>query len=236
MSRLFFWKIINKIKILCTFASLHRKKNGNSLSTLAKVGVRFVYIRCCLLLYIELPLCSLSTCSTRATGSRKPLLHLGQTSIVMFITPFFSCTFCTWSMRALTVENLRWHCGHGSTWLLLLVTLWLVARLLCPICCGWLNSLLNFSFTDDTTFKRLVVHLEVVVGWAFFESSLLPFRKFMNWKVASGFLGPAQLWSGPNRCFKQWSIVQSRHLIVLEKVKSSLQRGTGHFFFFVAFS
>lgn len=54
--------------------------------------------------------------------------------------------------------------------------------------------------------------------------------------TGSGLLGPGQLWSGPNRCFRQCSMVQSLHLTLLENVRASLHRGTGHFIFFVAFS
>lgn len=68
-----------------------------------------------------------------------------------------------------------------------------------------------------------------------FGSFLFLFMNPISWN-ASGFLGPGQVWSGPNRCFKQWSMVQSRHLIVFENVRVSLQPWTGHFFFLVAFS
>ncbi|MFS7903867.1 hypothetical protein Hanom_Chr01g00029231 [Helianthus anomalus] len=69
-------------------------------------------------------------------------------------------------------------------------------------------------------------------GWSCFVRLENP----QNGKVGSVFFGPGQSWSSPNRCLRQWSMVQSRHLIVLENVRISLQPRTGHFFFLVAFS
>lgn len=93
--------------------------------------------------------------------------------------------------------------------------------------------------TVDAALRKLVAQLVEDVAGArlgFDSSFLLLLKRPINGKPESGFLGPGQLWSGPKRCFKQWSIVQSLHLIVFENVKTSLQPGTGHFFFFVTLS
>lgn len=61
------------------------------------------------------------------------------------------------------------------------------------------------ALTVEAAFRMLAVHLEDVAGAPLdFETSfLLLFKKLTKGKVVSGFFGPAQLWSGPNRCFKQ---------------------------------
>ena len=182
---------------------------------------------------LDIPLCSLSTCSTNATGSRNPLLHFGQTSTVTFITPFFSWIICTWSINAATLENFILQIGHCSTWPLLLEP---------PLGPTLLSSLI---IRDETALSKLVVQLDdeeeedtgawVVrcgCGFCFW----LLFENPQNEKVGSGFLGPGQPWSRPNLCLRQWSMVQSRHLIVLENVRTSLQPRTGHFFFLITFS
>lgn len=90
----------------------------------------------------------------------------------------------------------------------------------------------------EATLRKLELHLDgaVEVKLGFGSSFLLLFKRLMNEKLVSNFLGPEHLWSGPNRCFKQWSFKQSRHLIVLENTKTSLHPGAGHFLFFVIFS
>lgn len=176
----------------------------------------------------EQPPWSLSTCSTRETGSKKPLLHLGHAEIDTFFAPYWLppllwWTFFAWSTKLAAEENLASHSGHFSNWLLLVPL-----PLLCPI-----------PLNLEAMSRRLEVHLDDVVEDKLgFDSSLplLIFQRLINEKLVSNFLGPGHLWSGPNLCFKQWSTSQSLHLIVFENTKVSLHPGTGHFFFFVAFS
>lgn len=185
----------------------------------------------------EVPRWSLSIWFTRSTGSRNPLLHLGQTSTVTlpwFCFLFLSCVFSTCSTREVTEENFAPHCGHTST---------IPLSLLLENCSFWLMSLPSLLIPASAEDRRLD-HLEEeeddeVDGWALLGLVVLAsflvvllLKKPMN----GSFLGPGQVWSGPKRCFKQWSTLQSRHLMVLEKVRYSLHLGTGHFFFFVAFS
>lgn len=149
--------------------------------------------------------------------------------MVDFIIPFLSWTFSTWFTRSVTDDNLRLHCGHCST-NPVLSPLWPLLLLL-PLTDAWLNSLLNFAIpasavarTDEAALNRVDAQLEVVAG-ACFEFDpflLLLFRRLLNWKAVPGLLGPGQLWSGPNRCFKQCSTLQSLHLIVFENVSRPL--------------
>jgi hypothetical protein len=88
----------------------------------------------------------------------------------------------------------------------------------------------------DAAFKRLELHQEELLLLLFARGSTfwLLLSMFAKGKVGSSFLGPGHLWSGPNLCLRQCSLLQSLHLIVFENVSASLQPGTGHFFFFVA--
>lgn len=109
------------------------------------------------------------------------------------------------------------------------------------VCHAWLNSLLSFDTPASAALNKFDVQLLLVVEARFVLGSvlwlLLRLRRLMNWNPGSGFLlGPEQVWSGPNLCFRQWSLVQSLHLIVLENVRASLQPLTGHFGFLVTFS
>lgn len=195
----------------------------------------------------DVPPCSFSTCSTSKTGSRNPLLHLGQASMVTL--PRLDCELFPWdfsacSIRAPTVENFAGHWTHCSTRPLLLALFGVIPSL--AIWTASLVAMLNFcipaSADDlklDAAFKRLELHqdelplllLLLVRGWTFW----LLLSMLEKGKVGSSFLGPGHLWSGPNLCLRQCSLLQSLHLIVFENVSASLHPGTGHFFFFVAF-
>jgi len=156
--------------------------------------------------------------------------------------PLLSWTFCTWSIKVVIEENLAPHWGHCSTWPLPL--LFLPPSLDAPH--AWLISPLNFDIPAsaearilEAALRKLVVHLdeeEVELELVLDSFFLLLFIRFIKGKFVSTFLGPGHLWSGPNLCFKQWSIVQSLHLIVFENTKISLHPAAGHFFFFVTFS
>lgn len=196
----------------------------------------------------DVPPCSLSTCSTSNTGSRNPLLHLGQTSIVT--RPRLGCWFAWWdfstcSIKAPTVENLAGQWTHTSTssLLLLLLLFWEI-----PSLAFWMASLvaiLSFCIpasADDfkfvAAFTRLELHHEELLFLLLFgcvSAFWLLLSIFTKGKPESTFTGPEHLWSGPNLCLRQCSLVQSLHLIVLENVSVSLHPGTGHFFFFVTF-
>lgn len=201
---------------------------------------------------VDVPPCTLSTCSTNNTGSTKPLPHLGQASIV---TPYWPggmprlwfLSEC--SIKAETDENFAGHWGHCSTRALLLF---------CDIpsfafCNAWAVTSLNLWMLDSAEARTLDAALtkpephhdepfELWLRTGAFELLLVTgslfwlfLNKLIKGKLVSGFLGPGHLWSGPNLCFKQCSWVQSLQRIVFEKVSISLQPGTGHFLFLVAF-
>jgi len=196
---------------------------------------------------LDVPPCSFSTCSTSNTGSRNALLHFGQTSIVT--RPWLGCELIWWdfstcSIKAPTVENLagQWtHCSTRSPLLLLLfgaipsLAFWK----------AWLVTVLSFCIpasADDlkfvAAFTRLELHHEEPLLLLLFErvsAFWLLLSMLTKGKPESTFLGPGHLWSGPNLCFRQCSLVQSLHLMVLENVSVSLHPGTGHFFFFITF-
>lgn len=183
----------------------------------------------------EVPPCSLSTCSTSNTGSRNPLLHFGQASIVTLPRvdcELFQWDFSTCSIRAPTVENLAGHWPHCSTRSLLLL-LGVI-----PSLAFWTASLVaTLSFCIPASADDLkLLHQEELLLLLFVRGSTfwLPHSMLDKAKVGSGFLGPGHLWSGPNLCLRQCSLLQSLHLIVFENVSASLHPGTGHFFFFVA--
>lgn len=196
---------------------------------------------------LDVPPWSLSTCSTSNTGSRNALLHFGQTSTVTLLR--LDCELLWWdfsqcSIKAPTVENLagHWtHCSTRSPLLLLLVEIPSLAFWM-----AWVVAVLNFCIpasADDlklvAAVRRLELHQDELVLLLFeFEHDSafwLLLSIFPKGNVDSGFLGPGHLWSGPNLCFRQCSLVQSLHLIVFENVSVSLHPGTGHFFFFVTF-
>ena len=136
---------------------------------------------------LEVPPWSLSTCSTSATGSRNPLLHFGQASIVTFFTPVarlppFSWTFSTWSTSVVTEANLAPHWGHTSTCPLLLPLLLLLGPFPSfAICHFWLSSLLSFATLasaearkDEAAVRRLPHFGDDAAGaWLGFDTSFL---------------------------------------------------------------
>jgi len=212
-----------------------------------KLQVHWAYSKHEKLYALDVPPCSLSTCSTSNTGSRNALLHFGQTSTVTW--PRLGCCFFWWdfstcSIKAPTVENLAGQWTHSSTRLPLLPLLFGEIPSL-AFCKAWLVAMLSFCIlasADDlkfvAAFTRLELHQEelfllLLLGRV--SAFWLLLSIFTKGKPESTVLGPGHLWSGPNLCFRQCSLVQSLHLIVLENVSVSLHPGTGHFCFFVTF-
>jgi hypothetical protein len=191
---------------------------------------------------------SLSTCSTSNTGSRNALWHFGQTSTV---TLPLDCEFVWWdfstcSIKAPAVENLDGQWTHCSTRPLLLLLLLLLFGEIPSVAFwkAWLVAMLSFCIPAsadvlkfDAAFRRLELHHEELFLLLFERVSTfwLLLSIFEKVNEESIFLGPGHLWSGPNLCFRQCSLVQSLHLIVFENVSVSLHPRTGHFLLFVTF-